>query len=133
MFLTLRQFRFRWLVLQLQELRDCSSKADVKAQLASLPRGLDETYDKTFLRINEGRREDAKRILQYLAFSASEVEVEEVSEIVTIDLNSEDGPVYKEERQYRDQKDVLDKCKSLVTESNGDISRARMLTIYSKN
>ena len=38
-------FRFRWVALQLNELKECWTKTDLNKQLADLPQGLDETYD----------------------------------------------------------------------------------------
>ena len=39
------KFRFRWVALQLNELKECRTRADLKKQLADLPEGLQETYD----------------------------------------------------------------------------------------
>ena len=36
-------FRFRWVALQLNELKECRTKTDLKKQLADLPQGLDKT------------------------------------------------------------------------------------------
>jgi hypothetical protein len=46
-------FRFRWVALQLNELKECRTKTDLKKQLADLPQGLDKTYDRILLGIKE--------------------------------------------------------------------------------
>ena len=38
-------FRFCWVALQLNELKECRTNTDLNKQLANLPQGLDETYD----------------------------------------------------------------------------------------
>jgi hypothetical protein len=45
--------------------------------------------------------------------------LEEIAETVAIDFDSESGPVYDSERRYGDERDVLEKCAGLITESAG--------------
>ena len=58
------QFRFRWVALQLNELKECRTKMDLKKQLADLPQGLIEIYDRILLGINEKDHDYAKMFLQ---------------------------------------------------------------------
>ena len=37
--------RFRWVALQLIELKKCRTQKAIREQLNNLPEGLDETYD----------------------------------------------------------------------------------------
>ena len=41
---------FRWVVLQLAELEKCSSRYEIDKQLAELPEGLDETYNRILIK-----------------------------------------------------------------------------------
>ena len=43
--ITNHHFRFRWVALQLNELKECRNKTDLQKQLVNLPQGLDKTYD----------------------------------------------------------------------------------------
>ena len=65
---------------------------------------------------------DTKTFLQWLSFSAHPMSLEEISETVVVDFESEDGPEYRPERQYFNKRDVLKKCSSFITESEGMIS-----------
>ena len=92
-------------------------------QLQDLPKGLYETYDQILLKINNlGDRKDTKRILQWLSFSAYPMSLEEISEVVAVNFESEDGPEYTPERCYFNKRDVLKNCSGFITESEGMVS-----------
>jgi hypothetical protein len=93
----------------------------LKKQLASLPEGLGETYDRILLKINKHHRADAKAFLQWLAYSLRPLSLEELAQVVVMDFDSEKGPVYNPDRQYQDPADVLTACSSLVAKSEGNI------------
>ena len=64
-------------------------------QLQTLPKGLYETYDQILLKIdNLGDRMDTKTFLQWLSFSACPMSLEEMSEVVVVNFESENGPEY---------------------------------------
>ena len=52
----------------------------LRKSLATLPRTLDQTYDRILIAIGEEYSEYAMRILQWLTFSARPLSVEEVAE-----------------------------------------------------
>jgi hypothetical protein len=56
--------------------------------------------------------------------------LEEIAETVAIDFGLESGPVYDSERRYRDERDVLDKCTGLITESEGTTSSDHTATYF---
>ena len=92
-------------------------------QLEILPKGLYETYDQILLKINNlGDHMDTKRFLQWLSFSARPMSLEEISEAVVVDFESEDGPEYTPERRYFSKRDVLKDFSGFITESEGMIS-----------
>ena len=92
-------------------------------QLQNLPKGLYETYDRILLKINNlGDCMDTKTILQWLSFSAHPLSLEEISEAVVVNFESEDGPEYTPERCYFNKRDVLKNCSGFITESEGTIS-----------
>ncbi|KAF8954322.1 hypothetical protein BDZ97DRAFT_490998 [Flammula alnicola] len=112
---------FRWVSLQLDALAKCQSPHEVNTQLARLPKGLDETYKRILETIDTDYIGDTTVFLQWLAFSKRPMKVTEIAEAATVDLESEDGPVYKAARRYQDPQGVLLRCSSLVTESQGTI------------
>ena len=110
--------RFRWVVLQLAELAKCSSRYEIDKQLAKLPKGLDEIYNRILKNIDENHRADTRIFLQWLAFCKRPMAIEEIAETITADL-SDKYPVFNPDKRYADPRDVLVRCSSLVGESEG--------------
>ena len=113
--------RFRWVVLQLAELEKCSSRYEMDKQLAELPKGLDEIYNRILKNIDEKHHADTRMFLQLLAFCKRPMTVEEIAEAVTVDI-SEKIPVFNRDKRYTDPQDVLVRCSSFVSESEGKYS-----------
>ena len=114
--------RFRWVVLQLAELEKCSSQYEIDKQLAELPKGLDEIYNRVLKNIDEKHRADTRTFLQWLAFCKRPMTIEEITETVTADFSGK-CPVFNQDKRYADPRDVLVRCSSFVTESEGKYSR----------
>ena len=114
--------RFRWVVLQLAELEECSSRNEIDKQLAELPEGLDEIYDRILKNINKKHRADTRTFLQWLAFCNRPMTIKEIAETITADF-SEKCPVFKPDKRYADPRDVLVRCSSFVSESEGKYIR----------
>ena len=112
-------FRFRWVALQLNELKKCRTKTDLKRQLADLPQGLDRTYDQILLRITEKDHGYAKVFLQWLSFAVRPLTLEELATTAAVDLWAENGPEYKSDNELQDIRDVLKICSSFIIKSEG--------------
>lgn len=112
--------RFRWVVCQLNTLRKCLTISALKTELSSLPRTLDETYERILLNIDQSYRSNAFKILQWLTLSARPVTIDEVSEMLAIELGERAG--YHPDLKLLDPRDVMLMCSSLVT--------TRMTSIY---
>ena len=112
-------FRFRWVALQVTELKHCASKNEVKKQLANLPEGLDETYDQILLGIKKKYRDHTKMFLCWLSFAARPMTLKELAATATVDLTAEDGPQYEPDNQFQNIQRVLTICSSLVVKSEG--------------
>ena len=110
--------RFRWVVLQLAELEKCSSRYEIDKQLAELPKGLDEIYNRILKNVDEKHRSDTRTFLQWLAFCKRPMRIEEIAETITADF-SEKCPVFNQDKRYTDPRDVLVRCSSFVSESKG--------------
>ena len=113
--------RFRWLVLQLAELEECSSQYEIETQLAELPEGLDEIYNRILKNINKKYRADTRMFLQWLAFCKRPMKIEEIAETITAEFSGE-FPVFNWDKRYADTWDVLVRCSSFVSESEGKYS-----------
>lgn len=105
--------RFRWAVCQLDTLRKCIKPSALKKVLASLPKTLDDTYERILCAIDEAHAEDALKILQWLAFSTRPLELQELAEATAITL--EDIPKFDPEDRLRHPTDILAICSSLVS------------------
>ena len=112
-------FRFRWVALQLNELKECRTKTDLKKQLADLPQGLDRTYDLILLGMREKDHGYVKTFLQWLSFAVRPLTLEELATTAAIDLSAENGPEYKSDNEVQDIKDVLKICSSFIIKSEG--------------
>jgi len=100
-------FRFCWVALQLNELKKCWTKTDLKKQLADLPQGLDKTYDQILLGINGKDHCYAKTFLQWLSFAVCPLTLTELATTASVDIYAENGPEYKSDNELQDKKDVL--------------------------
>jgi hypothetical protein len=100
-------------------LEKCSSQYEIDKQLAELPRGLDESYNRILKNIDEKHRADTRTFLQWLAFCKRPMTIKEIAETITVDF-SEEFPVFNEVRRYTDPLDVLVRCSSFVSESEGN-------------
>ena len=112
-------FRFRWAALQLNELKECRTKADLERQLENLPQGLDTTYDRILLGIKEKDHGYAKIFLQWLCFAVCPLTLAELATTAAVGLSSGNGPEYKSDNELQDNKDVLKICSSFITKSEG--------------
>ncbi len=96
-------------------MRKCIKPAALRKALASLPRTLDETYERILCNIDEEHAEDALKVLQWLAFSARPLELQEVAEATAITLD--DVPRFDPEDRLRQPTDILAICSSLISVS----------------
>ncbi|KAI1567422.1 Ank-2 multi-domain protein [Pyrenophora tritici-repentis] len=101
----------------------------LRKSLASLPRTLDQTYDRILSTISEEYSKYAMRILQWLTFSARPLSVEEIAEVVAIDVARD--PAFDRDEVLEDPLEVLDICSSLVTitknEADGRLRPAQQI------
>ena len=113
--------RFRWVALQLAELEKCSSQYEIDVQLAELPEGLDEIYSRILKNIDKKHRADTKTFLQWLAFCKRPMTIKEIAETITVDFSGK-CPAFNQTKRYADPRDVLVRCSSFVSESEGKYS-----------
>ncbi|KAH9477151.1 Vegetative incompatibility protein HET-E-1 [Psilocybe cubensis] len=106
--------RFRYIALMLAELQQCASLDDLKKALSQLPNGLDEIYARVLSKCKEENSFDLRIFLQFLAFSVSDIEVDELAETITIETSSDGSTTFNAEKRYLNLSDVLELCGGLV-------------------
>ena len=109
--------RFRWVALQLMELKKCWTQKAIREQLNNLPEGLDETYDQILLGIDRRDCGYTKIFLLWLCFAVRPMSLKELAATVTVDLAAKDGPRFECGKKIQDISDILKICSSFVTES----------------
>lgn len=97
---------------QLDALRSCLSPSALQKTLRSLPRTLDETYERILCGIDEEVRSIAFTALQFLTVSSRPVNLAELSEMVAI---KPEVSIFLEIDRLFDPTDLLSVCSSLVT------------------
>lgn len=110
-------FRFRWVALQIDSLRSCLKPKDVRDQLKTLPKGLEETYERILAK--GCHRRDLLQMLHWLAFSVRALRIEELAETGSVDLDAEGLPLYNPDLRYPNPHTALAVCSGLVTEIDG--------------
>ncbi|KAH9028273.1 hypothetical protein EDB85DRAFT_2147991 [Lactarius pseudohatsudake] len=88
---------FQWVFCQLEMLRH-AVQPDVRVILETLPKTLDETYERVLKDINKNNRDHACRLLHCLAISVWPLHVEELAEILTFDFDTAWGGIPKSTR-----------------------------------
>ena len=109
--------------LQINELQDCLNQDDLEDQLESIPRDLDEVYDRIVSGLNKRYLEDVLKILQWLSFSARPLKLTEVAQVTCVVPDLAQGLRFKSSRAFTDPRSVLTICSSFVTEVNGEYSK----------
>ncbi|ERF74783.1 hypothetical protein EPUS_03167 [Endocarpon pusillum Z07020] len=104
---------FRWVECQLKSLMECpQSEYYLDQCLQSLPRTLDETYERILCSINKSWIEDARRILTLLCFSSRPLAVQELIDAVAIQLHEPAGLNLR--RRLHDADDFRLLCPGLI-------------------
>ncbi|ERF68902.1 hypothetical protein EPUS_04554 [Endocarpon pusillum Z07020] len=105
---------FRWVDCQIISLASCpSSLHHLRNTLNSLPRTLDETYNRMLANIDPVLVGDARRILTWLCFSSRPLAVQEVIEALTVELG--ENPRLCSERLIEDPDDIVRMCPGLIS------------------
>jgi ankyrin repeat domain-containing protein 50 len=105
--------RFRWAECQLIALKRCKrSERCLEECLQSLPRGLDETYERMLCNIDKDSAEDARRMLMLLCFSARPLTVDELIDGMAVNLTEPACLNYRD--RVEDAESLLEICPGLI-------------------
>ena len=102
-------------------MKRCKKKSALLNALKSLPKTLDDTYERILTSIEEDCQQEARRALLWLAFSKRPLRIEEVAEAALVDPKLK-PPFDPEERLHDPHNDILEILGSLVTISSKGIS-----------
>jgi hypothetical protein len=104
--------RFRWVECQFKVLASCASKRQLNTSLVSLPQGLDETYKRMLLNIDELSVQDARRILTLLCCAKRPLTVSELIDANAVELG--DNPRLNPEGRLLGEDEIRAVCPGLV-------------------
>ncbi|KAH9962793.1 hypothetical protein BGW80DRAFT_1448371 [Lactifluus volemus] len=109
------ELRFRWVVCQLETLRECLAR-NVERVLSELPESLDETYLRVLKGVKSSNREDVYRLLQCLVVAVRPLRVEELAEVLAVNFDHGEGiPKLNPDWRWEDQEEALQAaCSSLI-------------------
>jgi ankyrin repeat protein len=109
-------------VCQLDTLKKCRNRADLRKTLSTLPPTLDKTYDRILCAIDANDFKYAVRVLLWLAFSDRPLTVDEVAEVVAIDVDRDS--TFEREEVFEDPMEALEICSSLVSTASDNSNRS---------
>lgn len=77
--------RFQYVSCEIDILQHLKAPHEIEKALGKFPNGLDATYDRILLGVEEGRQKQIASVLKWLAFSLRPLFLEEVAEIFILD------------------------------------------------
>ena len=106
-------YRFRWVECQIKSLQACPcSEYHLEHLLNSLPRSLDETYERMLCSIDDFLIEDARRILTLLCFTPRALTVQELIDAIAVEIN--DSPRLNYKRRLQDFHSIREICGGFI-------------------
>ena len=122
--------RFLWVDRQLDALRQCSKPAAIKRALTSLPKDLEETYNRILSRIqaDEDGVKDALTVLRWLAAAVRPPTLHEVAEAIAV---SPGCAAIEDDNRLFDAKELLYICSGLVILTDDSETGRLRLTHFS--
>lgn len=84
----------------------------LRSTLKTLPKTLNDTYERILCSIEGGYSKDALKVFQWLAFSAEPLAIDEVAEVIGIDID--ENPRFDPDRKLSEPHDILTICSSMV-------------------
>ena len=121
--------RFRWVICQLEILRQCLSPT-VQRTLDELPETLDETYERILKEIGKPIRDHARRLLQCLVVAIRPISATELAGVLAVDLDDAEG-ITKSKSDWRwedEEQALITSCSNLITVVETDDSRFMQLS-----
>ncbi|KAG6332075.1 hypothetical protein ID866_7013 [Astraeus odoratus] len=104
---------FRWVQCQLDSLSRCITAAQIRQVLESLPKGLNETYDRILLAIHEKEFHGpfVRRTLTWLVVALEPLHIQQILEAVKIEIGKS---IIDDDTGPMNHMMLIDACSSLV-------------------
>ena len=112
----MRYYRFQWVACQLEELRKCRKPSQITRTLATLPRTLNDTYERAISSVDEALWEDVLKALVLLAYEPMPLTLEALAEVTAIDLKKS---VFDQEDRLFDTQSICTMCPGLFSPKYG--------------
>ena len=109
---TLKLNRFRWAACQIDALGSCLDYRTLKKALTSLPKTLDETYDRILRAIPSEYEQYTTILLQLITFSERPVTIEEAVDAIAV--RTDEQPYFSPKNRMSDSQEISCYCSSLV-------------------
>ena len=110
-------------------LKDCRDYQSVKDTLQSLPETLDDTYSRILRNLPKPHVRNAKRLLQFLAFSERPLRIEEAVDVLAVDSTAK--PRFDEKDRMPEPEEIAEYCASLVIVTGKPANREIQLVHFS--
>ncbi|KFX93548.1 hypothetical protein O988_06755 [Pseudogymnoascus sp. VKM F-3808] len=108
---------FRWVVCQLDALKPLGRPKAIRNALKSLPKTLDESYDRILIGIqSEEEKEFIRRALQLIIFATRPMTMEEIAEAVVIE---DDSTALDPDDRFHTPEHPVKNIRSLLTTTGG--------------
>uniref|UniRef100_A0A8H7XKN8 Nephrocystin 3-like N-terminal domain-containing protein n=1 Tax=Psilocybe cubensis TaxID=181762 RepID=A0A8H7XKN8_PSICU len=107
---------FRYVALQIENLKKCANKMELDKAINDLPWGLDEVYARILHKCEDRYIEDVKTFLQFLAFSQEPLTLNALAETILFDFPLGFKGTLNLDKSYLDPEDILQRCGGLVIE-----------------
>ncbi|KAI9657547.1 MAG: hypothetical protein M1831_004163 [Alyxoria varia] len=115
---------FRWVACQLDSLRKCMRPSTVKRTLETLPRTLDETYERILLQVDDEYQQEVRLALIWLVAAQRPLTVRELAEAVIVGISAESS--FDPTDRLFDPNSIANVLTGLVTISGGFSSTIRL-------
>lgn len=107
---------FRWVECQLETLRGCPSRAEVRKALNELPENLDQTYERILRRVPQKYCDYTLRVLQWLCIADRPILVDHM--MTAFAANIGDDPRVDLDSRFESTEKVLGLCPGFVVKNS---------------
>ena len=105
---------FRWVDCQLQTLRGCPSRTDLRETLKHLPESLDKTYERILRRVPQKHCHHTLRALQWLCIADEPVRMESVMDLFSVRFGHGVDPQFDSDARFNSPEKVLGLCPGFI-------------------
>ncbi|KAF9873496.1 hypothetical protein CkaCkLH20_08955 [Colletotrichum karsti] len=109
---------FRWVQCQLDALEGCLNEAELDSALNRLPKTLDETYKRIWDNVPSTKKDTARKILQFLAFSERPLRLKEAADAIVVFPTNK--PRFDTKNRMPRPREITNYCSSLIIVSPGE-------------